>query len=1458
MSDKIDNLEKLKRLEFEKLKGDGSNWEVWRMRMETFLEHYELLEYAEGTKPRPRTTSSTTKNADGTPSTTITNADEIRKWEKSNREAFLYIINSVSEQVASMFTANRTAFGAWGVLIKKYTGRGLQAVAHLMKKLWRSTMTLDRDLGLQMQEYRDTALKLKGLGYEISEDLQTIAIILSLPPEYVTLKTILLTTDTPPGLQDTIDTIQSHETQLRQESENALLSRSSHHKRMKSKSQPNLTDKARCSNCQKSGHSIEQCWSVGGGAEGTGPKRERGKPKGKQEPKRESRAHVARDSRSSSPVVYVARTDEDAFVATSSQDRSSVANFIVDSGASMHMCNDQSFFSTYRKLNPPRRIWIADNRAIEAIGIGDIEVRTHLGDQTQAGMFRDVLYLPDLSECLLSTTKMSDAGVHTTFTSSSANLIHAPSNTLLTQAFRDRNLYKLKVDIIRPEQANFATVKEANPDDHALVARALPTSKATLELWHRRLGHISEDTIRKMVKTDAVKGMTILGSGKEDCSACRKGKQTRRDIPHATHERATEVLGRVYSDLCGPMETATPEGFRYFITFTDDHSRYTRIGFCKSKDEALAAFKIWKARAEKETGQQLKIFRTDGGGEYSSQEFKSYLAEHGIKREITNAFTPQENGVSERANRTINNLARSMIADANEVLQAKQLPLSFWALAVRHAVWIKNRIITSALSADLTPYQAYFGRKPNLVALRLFGCKAYAHIPDKQQSGKFSERAIEGVHVGFAEDKKAYMVYNRDKRRLLESRDIEFEEGGEKERVVVELEMENDDDGGDGEVPKEQEGDQYGVSEGEKEAGPGKSANDANRGAPGTAASENHQSPIPPKPNTPNRPSDRHERVAPSKLPPDPTKPRRSTRQTKGKAPLRADEDPKMELGSRKPKRLPEASVDSLPVGAMEAPDGGRSGEAEKGGDEGGSDDETAFTATDSPRTFKEAMDRGDAEEWMAAISEEYNNLKRKGVFVEVEAPGDARVHEGRLVFGEKTDSEGNVTRKKVRIVAKGYTEVYGEDYFHTYSPTLGRDTLFSCLAYAASEDLEIHQLDAVAAYLNSDLSEELYLRPPTGILSDPGKVWQLKKALYGLKQAGLEWYRTLREHIKSLGYKQSGYDPCLYIRDKEHYILVYVDDLLVFSRMDTLVTVKEEIAGRYEMRDMGEAHWFLAMEITRDRTARTITINQRKYINKILNRFGLENCRPMSTPMAASLKLPKQETPTIDQHLYQSMLGSLMYAAVGTRPDIAFAVHFLAQHTLAPGKKHLEAIKRVFHYLKGTQNLGLIYDGKRVNEDLMGFTDSDWAGDPNSRRSVSGYCFIFCGAVVSWSSKKQPTIALSSTEAEYMALTHAGKEAVFLQNLYGDIGIQITAPLFLLVDNQSAIALAENPIFHARSKHIEVRQHWIREKIEDGRIRLEYTPTSDQVADIFTKPLNAEKFVKFRDALGLVLVNAQ
>src|SRR5258708_9720435 len=376
------------------------------------------------------------------------------------------------------------------------------------------------------------------------------------------------------------------------------------------------------------------------------------------------------------------------------------------------------------------------------------------------------------------------------------------------------------------------------------------------------------------------------------------------------------------------------------------------------------------------------------------------------------------------------------------------------------------------------------------------------------------ECTIECIHIGFTEEKRAYLLYSWEKRRLFESRDVEFEEIEGQEQVTVDLDSDND---SFIDPPSTENGDPEGGRT------DGNVDNDIDNVPSPSVKEVDHQDLSPSTPAHPNI-----------------SQPLRcSACSNKGIPPVHPDEDPKLSLGSR-------SSAKGTTSPAVQDPANASVGAGEIRNEVGDPllnivDDDVGalFLTVDAPQSYREAMRHNDTDGWVEAIAEEYENLHHKGVFVEVDVPLDVCIHEGRLVFTEKVRSEGAITKRKARLVAKGYTEVWGEDYWHMYSLTLGCDTLFSCLAYAASKDLEIHQLDAVAAYLNSDLTEEIYLSPPDGVPSTPGKVWRLKKALYSLKQAGLEWYSTLRTHIQSLGYAQSGHDPCLYTFDSERFVVV-------------------------------------------------------------------------------------------------------------------------------------------------------------------------------------------------------------------------------------------------------------------------------------------------------------------------------
>jgi Reverse transcriptase (RNA-dependent DNA polymerase) len=414
-----------------------------------------------------------------------------------------------------------------------------------------------------------------------------------------------------------------------------------------------------------------------------------------------------------------------------------------------------------------------------------------------------------------------------------------------------------------------------------------------------------------------------------------------------------------------------------------------------------------------------------------------------------------------------------------------------------------------------------------------------------------------------------------------------------------------------------------------------------------------------------------------------------------------------------------------------------------------------------------------------------------------------------------KRGPDGEITRYKARLVARGFTQIEGIDYTETFAPVAKFTSIRTLLALAAHQNLELHQMDVKTAFLNGDLNEEIYMNLPPGFRK-PNVIWKLKKGLYGLKQASREWYKKIRTEFEALDFKRCQTDHGIFHLSKNGtrvIIAIYVDDLLILSNSSTAVDqVKSDLKKKFDMTNLGEARWILGMEVTRDRANRTISLSQRQYVQDILERHGMANCRPVSTPMVPNLTLEKLKEPEFDATTYQSAVGSLMYAMIGTRPDLAHAVGVLSQFSAKPGVAHWTALKHVFRYLCGNSDVSIIYDGKKNNASLTGYVDADWAADKNDRRSLTGYVFILCGGAVSWSSKKQSSMAQSSTEAEYMAGAHAAKEIAWLRTFLSEIGEIQNSPTSLWIDNQSAIALYPGDTSHGASN--QPRNHGMNESL--------------------------------------------
>ena len=451
-----------------------------------------------------------------------------------------------------------------------------------------------------------------------------------------------------------------------------------------------------------------------------------------------------------------------------------------------------------------------------------------------------------------------------------------------------------------------------------------------------------------------------------------------------------------------------------------------------------------------------------------------------------------------------------------------------------------------------------------------------------------------------------------------------------------------------------------------------------------------------------------------------------------------------------------------------------------------------------------------------------------------------------------KYDSNGEVERFKGRLVAQGYSQKYGIDYDETFSPVARFSSIRTLLAFAVEMGMQIHQMDVVTAFLNGDLKEEIYMQQPSRYIQPDknGLVCKLKKSLYGLKQSPRCWNEKLCEHLKSLGFKESVADLCIFVRQKKELqiIVVYVDDLILLSKSsEQMQQLKEDLSHRFKMKDLGKLHYCLGISVTLDKSSQTVRLNQSHYLVKILEKYGLKEANSVSTPADPNVKLLKDDgcSKKVDSLRYQSMIGSLLHAARATRPDIAQAVGVVSRFNAEPTEAHLTAVKRIFRYLKGTVNLSLQYQAR--GGALIGYADSDWASDLDNRHSTTGNVFIMSGGAVSWISRKQATVALSTAEAEYVALGS-------LRRLMTDLRVSQVKPTVIREDNQGAIAMAKNPVGHKRTKHIDIKHHFVREAVNAGTITLEYCETKHMLADILTKPLPKPQFEMLRGKLGLIV----
>jgi hypothetical protein len=822
--------------------------------------------------------------------------------------------------------------------------------------------------------------------------------------------------------------------------------------------------------------------------------------------------------------------------------------------------------------------------------------------------------------------------------------------------------------------------------------------------------------------------------------------------------------------------------------------------FHRAKSESphwLAANIDW---IELDSGVQMTVLRTDGGaGEFINPSMAELLASRGIRHERTSPGSSFQNGAVERLIRTIKTWAGAS-------LSASGLSFSFWADAVAYAIYVYNRLPTASAPS---PYERSHGHPPSLRLLHPFGCLVFSRIAQPSKR-RLDTRARKAVYLGPARGTKdGHKVLHLDSRHVAITRDANFFDGVFPLRTLLP----------DGTLPPLAASGFFPAAS-----------------VPGAVPAPHPSSVVPARLLSALPPAGRQEEKVqdPEELPPR----------------------------ARVPAPPPFNSADFA-----------RQVEAD-------ANVAAAPGLQEEPSSLRAAIATPQRKQWLEATRSELSSHKKNATWTVVDSlPRGRSAIPARWIFKVKKDKAGKVVRYKARLVAKGFRQRAGVDYNETFAPTLRSTTLRLLLAWALRFDLPVHQLDVVTAFLISRLDREIYMLLPEQDLINQhvpayasSRLVRLDKALYGLVNSPRLWYQHISRTLGDLGFVQSSADPCLWVRPPASgsssaaprgmaAIAVFVDDCAVAAPAGEIDDLKAQLLRRYEMTDGGPISWFLGVSILRDSSS--FRLSQTAAINTLLSQYSMTECRGVSTPAESVLSnVPASGEPPLGEDAvfwatrpYRALVGSLLYLLF-TRPDIAFAVNQLTRFLASPSRACWAAAIRVLRYLNTTADLELVY---RREEEMIEspaevdiFSDADFAGDRTSRRSCTGNVAMFCNGAISWRSKLQRSVTLSTCEAELVALAAATQEAIWLQKLLRDLFIDHRA-FTLFEDNAAAIALIRDARFSERTKHVEIKYFFLREQVASGNLNLEYVETAQNIADIFTKPLGRTVFERLRALLGLL-----
>jgi hypothetical protein len=1159
-----------------------------------------------------------------------------------------------------------------------------------------------------------------------------------------------------------------------------------------------------------------------------------------------------------------------------------------DTGASSHMSDQRNLF---RELIPiPRRTIRVGGGVLYAREKGTAVLMCKDGSSM---LLADTLFVPNLGVNLLSGRRMCQAGLKGSiredklyFKLGKKRIVHAtmqqglyivthvangyeetafpatllPSTTLKPAPVLVSQITPSKSDSLKDVETTYMTnmtTTEVAPARNMKRSRRPLTEKEKQRylLWHRRLNHLGPDKIRNLHKVTTLKEPIRVPTDLEICAVCAIAKMT-NSIPKTLSEHEEFLLALIQFDIAGPFPMSL-RGFKYFMLVIDSWSRKNWILLLKHKSDAPKALRHFKQDVELETEKKIKKARSDNAPELIKSVREWREAGSGVKSQLTTAASSHQNGPAERNIRTAEADMRAMLKDSS-------MPIEFWCEAVVYDGYCRDRTDSGPVvdGIRVAPEEAYSGKIPTIDHLKAWGSKCYTYInpktiPADQRHDKLVYTGREGVFMGFSDATgKHARVYHP--------------ETGRTDRVSV-FRIDEKIKGGTMDLKLRLAVGPQGTSNEKPDRAPrGRPKKQTIEAAPSQPVESQAQ---PQEKNTPqeDKPA-KHAAKANSEIPDKPKEDVQTmTPTTQRPQPAPAPTPHYFTRSKRKREENEEIENERVAkiIKALLAKAEPTGNEFEFLAEQLPAEFEAAFAATEIagikiPQTYKEAMSSPYTKHWKNAMHEEIIALLENGTWKQVIPPKGANLISSKWVYTIKLKPDGSIERFKARLVARGFSQVQGMDYNETFAPTVRMDTLRLFLATVAAEDMECVQFDIKNAFTESHLKEEIYISPPQGVDVKKGYALQILRSLYGLKQAARDWNILIKKELLAWGFVQSLADPCLYVhKEKSLRLLVYVDDIVAAAKKQGLIDwFYEKLSRRFNTRNLGEIHKILGIRVTRDRKNRIIYLDQEQYLRTVLDKFGMKNKSHKDKKIPASdykaFRPATDDNTRISVSEYQTAIGSLMYAMVLTRPDIAFTLGKLAQNMSDPAEHHGHALKNLFRYLNSTITQKLRYGPGRANDTFAIYTDADWAGDKVDRKSVSGSVGMFYGGPFSWSSKKQRSVATSSCESEYISSASSAKQGQWVAQFFRDMrrpGYIGKNPSMVQMygDNQGALALVKNPHLHERSKHIDICYHFIRDLVEQGKLKVDYIPTYDMVADGMTKPLQRVAFDKFRSQLGVV-----